>query len=639
MNKNLVKSIALFLLTGISVSCKFFLPSDNSHETPEENPIYEVLDSDDILDFARFNPEGFVENTFDEIYAKWPQYNDALAPTLHTNVLRISYARLNAENKLEWQDSSLSLDDIEPEEDCYLVFDYKTSFYQNFWDENGKYISAPKPYECESYALLYVDGVKVKNFGSLGNSVWRTSGVKLSAGKNHSVKWSVPIQQYGFNSFSNGIYLDNIRLVPASEYEKVILAPMGEQDVMIGGSIKFTASADWSESTPVFSVSGGGAIDASGVFTATTEGTYTVTAAIDGKTASNNTVVVHSARPATVSISGYTFTGIKNDIKVDDEKYEAFITNDTPLKTNNITYSDISSKKMVEAVNITLPAKYTASFSADGFFDISGTVNDTGNKYYIYIEKTLPAVKYTYVPISGTFNERIWLRFGKGVYRILLLRERDNHTVGYPIYTVENTCPVSESEATYIMPSSIVQSDSFAVSNAVHAALYGHEMASAGERLQLMYTWLMQKFHYDYISLDSSKRKPQDAEYSLINELGVCEGYANAFAAMARFCGIPAKVIGAYKSGETVGHAWNEILYNNSWYMADSTWDDTSYDPDTSVDNTYKMPYAESYQYFLVDVNDEAHKDFSYNRETLPRTAENGSVIPPYNRDMPDGWY
>lgn len=59
------------------------------------------------------------------------------------------------------------------------------------------------------------------------------------------------------------------------------------------------------------------------------------------------------------------------------------------------------------------------------------------------------------------------------------------------------------------------------------------------------------------------------------DKIAVCDGISKAFSAMANIEGIPCVRITGKKSGSTgsVGHAWNKVLINNKWYIADATSD------------------------------------------------------------------
>lgn len=558
-----------------------------------------------------YNITGSVNITNDEIYSRWAQTGNALMPDTHGDVIKICYV----DSQGNGVNSSLKLYDICPETDSYLVFDYKCSLYT--------FEETVKPYSSENCVLLYVDDVKQgQTYGSMGNTIWRSTGIKLTAGENHTVEWKLPWLKYYSKSLKNCIYLDNLRLVPVNDYEQVHISPMGKQETLVNNPIFFTASTEWTGSAPVFSVSEGASITSNGRFTASKPGTYTVTVTIDGKSASNTSVIVHDkdyfASPVTTA--GKTFKGF-----LESTTEEPFF-NPYP---DGLIINDLSPK--------------TATFNADGFFILSGTVTDPQSQYCVYVRKKISddSDKYytTLYPVSGDFTQRIWLRFGDGIYEVYLCIQRNDmiywHSISYIVTCISN---MTAQQAMYTMPSAIVNSDSFEVSNAVNDALYYYPDADTGAKLQLIHDWIMHHFHYDYISMDPGRRKSQYSDFCINSGMAVCEGYADTFAAMARYCNIPCSVI--FTSSEDMNHAWNEVYYKDEWKLVDVTWDDTYYDPDHSDFNTDKHPYEENYSYFLIDKtgieNDHVDK---YWQGPMERHLEKEDVIPPHHPDLPDGWY
>lgn len=647
---NLKKATVLFFCLTSLFSCKNILNvqeiNDQNTNTEENqiNNIKQILNLDSISPSLKVNYEGFVSKSIDEIYTKWPQYNEALAADTHGDVVKISYVKKISDNEYIGNSSSLVLSELDIPSDSYLVFDYKCSFYTNCYDETEKTKVINKPYISESYVTVYVNDIPERSLGYMGNSIWQTTGIKLLGNpeKKYTIKWDLPMQKYRFTNVENCIYIDNVRIVSKDDYEKVDLSPKGQQDVYIGDYLNFSASADWSDSKPVYTVSGGGTIDENGKFTASTAGTYTITASIDGKTASNTTVTVHDpalAAQETVESAGYKFTGKVSNIKDGHEFYNQTLTGSFDEEVLNIIDLSVEGR-----------SNQYLEFDADGFFYLKGTVKDKDKNYFLRLAFGNGG-KITSFQLNGDFTQRVWLRFGTGKYYIYLdsvnyymqgdtLYYRTSPVSSYPLYVVNNTNNISELDALYLLPSSIVQSDSFEVSNAVHDALYGHETASTGEKLQLTYTWLTNHLYYDFSSAWTTERKPQESVYCIKNRYAVCEGFANAYAAMTRYCGIPAKVFsgtGTSSTGTQEAHAWNNILYNNKWYLADPTWDCGAYDPDKSLENKEIHPYDETYSYFLLS------NLRGYNNDHTPTTVEKRSIsgeeLPPYNRDMPEGWY
>ena len=71
-------------------------------------------------------------------------------------------------------------------------------------------------------------------------------------------------------------------------------------------------------------------------------------------------------------------------------------------------------------------------------------------------------------------------------------------------------------------------------------------------------------------------QQSQEAYGILVAGSAVCNGYAQAFQAMAQAADVPTVIVtGEASSGVTTGaHAWNKVLVNGVWRVVDVTWDD-----------------------------------------------------------------
>jgi transglutaminase-like putative cysteine protease len=98
-------------------------------------------------------------------------------------------------------------------------------------------------------------------------------------------------------------------------------------------------------------------------------------------------------------------------------------------------------------------------------------------------------------------------------------------------------------------------------------------------RARALHDYIADRTAYDVYSFTHrSERAPQDAQTVYTRKMGVCEGYARLFVAMAKEAGLEgAYVIGdARGAGGEVdgnGHAWNAVKANGTWYLVDATWD------------------------------------------------------------------
>ena len=107
----------------------------------------------------------------------------------------------------------------------------------------------------------------------------------------------------------------------------------------------------------------------------------------------------------------------------------------------------------------------------------------------------------------------------------------------------------------------------------------------------------------------------------LLKGYGVCESYAKSVSRILDEVGIRSLYVVGYAGGG--GHAWNYVYLNDSWYLLDSTWNDTSssdkyflagayQNSGRSADGTH---YANSINFSFPDI---AAADYSENTEPVP---------------------
>ena len=545
-----------------------------------------------------------IEN--DPVFAKWPQYGDALIDT-HGKVLKLSTYDNNSNHTGK---SSLTIQKIYVSEASALSFDYKCDLLN--WTNPKDGILH------QNFFRVFLDDGATPAFEAVGNGqMWQNASIILSPG-NHTVQF-ISSSDDGWYSkgLTNATYLDNITLVP-NTIASVDIYPKGLQETYVNGdSIQFTAKALRSDGSVISGKSvswdsNGGSIDSNGLFTpGSSTGTFTVTATIDGVTTSNETVKVHGVNYLldSVTINGHTFTG---NITYNTERTAR-------SNTNNITFYD--------------PTPADSYFTADGFFVLKGHANntcvfvavlkddgdDTTNK-----EQTQDYPYQTsYLFKPGDFESRIWLRFGDGDYQIGITEATAEFNEDYDDYEgatknvtwtyepgtftwlgVKNQTGLNYSadDSAFLMPSANCQCDDFLVTNAFNAVMAElPSNATLGQKLQALYDWEARRSHYDYVSFktaSTTKRKRQDDVHVIKYGMCVCEGYADLDTAFARLLGIKS----AFQWSAYHNHDWTELYYNNQWKMVDITWDDPS--EEGSVD---KNPTAENYKYFLINPDDESH--------------------------------
>lgn len=557
--------------------------------------------------------------TITEEGKRWPQSGDALVDT-HGKIVKLATIDGDDTNR-KWGNSYLKIFKISVQEETALSFDYKCDLFKYTDKDSGK--------EYAQTFKVFLDDASEPVLLDKGTSNWKKGTVILSAG-SHSVTFSAnrdPEKGYWYSALTNSVYLDNITLA-ANSIASVDIYPKGLQETYVGGfPIQFSAKALRSDGSVISDKSvswsaSGGSIDNNGKFTpGSSEGTISVTATIDGVSASNQNVKVHGTNYLTdpVTINGHTFTG-----EIKDGSGER-------QNTNKITFED--------------PTPAYSSFTTDGFFVLKGYANDCSVNVFVRKQGENAIINNQYNPDyhyqtniiipPGNFETRIWLRYGDGIYDVYIQESKITYCENYEGYegaiysyeaqdwvpgmqtylSVTNSTDLglSADDCGCLLPSSTCQSDDFLVSNGFNAVMAElSENASTGQKLQTLYDWVIDICHYDYVSFNNgestNKRKKQDAAHVVKYGMGVCEGYANLYTALARLAGVKS----TFQGSNNLRHGWAECYYKDQWKMVDPTWDDPS---DESV--TESIPNSGSYNYFLIDPNDQSHyKDGVSDKET-----------------------
>jgi transglutaminase-like putative cysteine protease len=428
--------------------------------------------------------------------------------------------------------------------------------------------------------------------------------------------------------------------------DSVVLYPRGNLNTYVGAPenerIRFRAEALRSDGTvrrnvTGFTYSGSGVNSSTGVLTPVSAGTATVSVSIGGRTASRD-VTVH---PANYKRLPYTYPG-------------------TGLTYNGFTGGTEGSTTVTGGLTVTYPAE--TRFSADGFFTLEGTVNNSAVHNYAYVRVTKNNTLDTLTTyfVKDNFKQRIWLRFGQGDYTVTvhglssITINSEGHISGISwhsgiTYNVTNTrndgrsVDGSTPDRRFIYPSYIIQSDDFRITNLASDLTYG--LTDNVAKIKAIHDYIVAHTVYDRMSYEiPAMHKNQDAltvlgtryffdsQYINGHFLAVCEGYSNTFAALARAAGFEVK----YISSNPMNHAWNNIFVNGGWKFVDVTWNDPSVVGASSTNIVDGGPSSVRYDYFLLD------NLRGVNNSHFDGTQDNSrSVIPavPRRHGTLEGWY
>ena len=116
------------------------------------------------------------------------------------------------------------------------------------------------------------------------------------------------------------------------------------------------------------------------------------------------------------------------------------------------------------------------------------------------------------------------------------------------------------------------------------------ECVTDREKARVLHDWVAENVYYDMDAYVSGSYENLDAVNVLHLKKGVCEGYANLYAALLRSIGISCRKQGGLALGIstarvwdetslaqiTSNHAWNEVYIDGRWLLVDTTWDSTN---------------------------------------------------------------
>lgn len=224
----------------------------------------------------------------------------------------------------------------------------------------------------------------------------------------------------------------------------------------------------------------------------------------------------------------------------------------------------------------------TATVSEDkvvhnSILEISGQATADTKWVMIIIKKGSFEEKISYAAPGGKYQFRVALQDDAGIYDIELYKNsNENRYTSYSQFKkfkVENT---DSRDMSFLLPTDRVQSDDPRIISL--AKEITKDAQSDEEAFTAIYTYVAATVRYDNASLKdgSYANKMYDAVSVIDNPVAVCMGYSNLLAALSRAYGIRTKIIygTAIMSYGPAAHAWNEVLINDEWRMADSTWDE-----------------------------------------------------------------
>lgn len=118
-----------------------------------------------------------------------------------------------------------------------------------------------------------------------------------------------------------------------------------------------------------------------------------------------------------------------------------------------------------------------------------------------------------------------------------------------------------------------IQWDAPQVQSLAASLTYG--IADPYDKLRAIHDWVTSNLAYDVRAVATGDLGRTDAVAAILRGGSVCQGYANATAALALAAGLRARVVSgeAVQDGIRESHAWNEVEANGRVVLLDTTWD------------------------------------------------------------------
>ncbi len=256
-------------------------------------------------------------------------------------------------------------------------------------------------------------------------------------------------------------------------------------------------------------------------------------------------------------------------------------------------------KKTLLVLALSLNFSLALSTSAHAFdygrTSSSAAANTVSDSKFVLSKQTKPDTRWIMIKISkdgkdeqvlskvenSRLSMNLYLRSGAGTYTIAIFESSavDQFQGGY--YGTQTLSVVNKDtrDLSFLLPSTLVQSDNEEIIALAKSLTEGSK--SDLEALKKIHVYVANTIKYDFDSYydGTYAEKPYDAVGVLKRLKGVCSGYSNLYAALARAVGIRTKIIegiGYLGNGQTGDHAWNEVFIDNEWKSVDVTWDSTT---------------------------------------------------------------
>jgi len=173
-------------------------------------------------------------------------------------------------------------------------------------------------------------------------------------------------------------------------------------------------------------------------------------------------------------------------------------------------------------------------------------------------------------------NDTLYPRRGKGTVHVV----QENYSTLFFQVIVQEAVP---SSYTNLIPTSQVNSGNQAVREYAQKIISIAGAVTDREKVNAVYDFLIDgdaagRFVYTYYDqiypgyLSLSWNSIFIASHFLKRRVGVCNDFAELFAALVRSLGIPVKKVSGVDPFTGGGHMWNSVYFESQWWWLDATW-------------------------------------------------------------------
>ena len=204
-----------------------------------------------------------------------------------------------------------------------------------------------------------------------------------------------------------------------------------------------------------------------------------------------------------------------------------------------------------------------------------------------------------------------------------------------PIDAVAETVTVTTSNQLYLAvangkrPVPVVGSVAEDIYNRVRIILrkINSDDSSDLEKVTAIYDWLSANVIYDYAIAADDPEDPNSynsfyLEGVFYDGVAVCDGLSKAFVLMCGIEGVSAYRICGTERISGVGHAWNAVLIDGKYYVADTTW--SNYKLTLSSESGDTVYEIVSYGNFLISSDEAANSHITYGEYDIAGGADPG---------------